>query len=126
MTRAIVSLRATRALSRTRSNRRKIECHLGQRKEPQHADRIVQHGENGAHRQFEREPHQHVDQDQHQGRHECPRTLDEQLLPDLGTHDLGALQLHALVHAAEHLEDVGADLIALGIRIGRQPDQNVA
>ena len=53
-------------------DRREIEGDLRQREETHHADRIVQHGEDRAQREFGGEPEQHVDQDEHQRRHQGP------------------------------------------------------
>ena len=54
-------------------NRRQIEGHLRQREESDHADRIVQYGENRAERELRREAEQHVNQDEHQRRDQRPR-----------------------------------------------------
>ena len=56
-----------------RRDRGQVEGHLREREESDHADRVVQHGENRAEREFGREAQQHVDQDQHQRRHQRPR-----------------------------------------------------
>src|SRR3984957_19403778 len=106
-------------------NRCQVEGHLGKGEESEHADRLVQHREDGAARQLQGETQQHVDGDEHQRRHQRPAALDEQLLADLRTHHFGALQFHALVHAGEHFEYPCADLVALGVRIRRQTNQDI-
>src|SRR5450631_486305 len=109
-----------------RRDRRQIKRHLAEREESDHTDRVMQHRQNRAARELEREAEQYVDQDQHQGREQRPAALDEEFLAHLRTDHFRALQLHAVVDAAEYLENARADLLAFHIRIRWQANQDVA